>query len=578
MTPNFPRNAPRPPSTGFSLIELTVALLIVVLLAGIALRSTNELSFQVRYEQTQERLNRIKEAIIGNPSRTVNGQPDISGFVADMGRLPGSIRELLQPGACVTATNVLSDPPLACVDPGESWRWFNGPCSDETSQPQAACLTAGKVWLGWQIDSALGSSLGYGWRGPYLTVTHNPASTDAITDGWGRTVEDNPSTAGINEADNLNYGWGFFDLSSLTGNSSDRHNLIIQSFGKNHQRDNVIPISANYDNDYPSNSNLFGTEYYPNPIVRRQDWLLDISGGISVNIAKQFGANKFCAFTGPATKYATQAKCENAGGSWGGASCSFDQDSCKAVGGRWNQCYLVLSACSSTGGTQQVGCRFTEKSCNTAGGSGSWDTTARSCNIFSEQARCANAGGSWNSGASRCDFTETSCSLAGGAWTAECEFTSATCPTATAGVTWENTIKPASCNFNYSACNALSGHSSGDNYCYLTHGENTGSKYDVASCDAASGSWAKKICLTVFYRENGHINSVSSQSVGIEENGGYQTINFTFNPGTNVPIGLNAIGIYEHDGTNCTSTPYPPSRQPIQTLFNARSGLPVINW
>ncbi|MGR8935200.1 MAG: type II secretion system protein [Gammaproteobacteria bacterium] len=123
---------------GFSLIELTV-----VLLAGIALHSTSEMSFQVRYEQTQERLQRIKEAIIGNPSRTINGQPDISGFVTDMWRLPLNIHELLERRYCSDdRTKDYSDP--TCLKPIEQPSY--GP------------------------DITYNSGLYYGWNGPYLTV------------------------------------------------------------------------------------------------------------------------------------------------------------------------------------------------------------------------------------------------------------------------------------------------------------------------------------------------------------------------------------------------------------------------
>ena len=80
---------------GFSLIELVVVLLIITVLSTIAIRSTVDIGYSARYEQTKERLNSIRQSIVGNPKRSINGQPDISGFVADMGRLPINVRELI---------------------------------------------------------------------------------------------------------------------------------------------------------------------------------------------------------------------------------------------------------------------------------------------------------------------------------------------------------------------------------------------------------------------------------------------------------------------------------------------------
>ena len=145
---------------GFSLIELTVALLIITTLATIAVRSTNDLSFQVRHDQTKDRLAQIKQAIIGNPQRTVNGQPDISGFVADMGRLPSCLRELIDNYNCTTAT--------------QNTIWATGRCSVVGFTNQHDCVTNAATWTPNSGD------IGVGWRGPYLSVSGNPTNIDAI--------------------------------------------------------------------------------------------------------------------------------------------------------------------------------------------------------------------------------------------------------------------------------------------------------------------------------------------------------------------------------------------------------------
>ena len=75
-----------------------VVLTIGIALAGIAVKSASDLAFVARYEQTSETAKRIKSAIIGSPGKHFNGQSDISGYVADMGRTPDYLRDLLQAG------------------------------------------------------------------------------------------------------------------------------------------------------------------------------------------------------------------------------------------------------------------------------------------------------------------------------------------------------------------------------------------------------------------------------------------------------------------------------------------------
>ena len=119
----------------------------------------------------------------------------------------------------------------------------------------------------------------------------------------------------------------------------------------------------------------------------------------------------------------------------------------------------------------------------------------------------------------------------------------------------------------------------------MAHAENIGAKYDSDGCDVAKGHWVGKICLRLFYR-NPNIASIYSNSININENGSYQTFNFsTFkdssdNPISNIPMGLNAIGIYEYDGSSCktSTTLYPNDRKPISVQFIPHTTLPIINW
>ncbi len=182
---------------GMTLLELTVVLLILVTLSTIALRSTTGLQDQARWEQTKKRYEAIKKAIFGDPTITINGHPDISGFISDTGRLPACIQELLIEGYC--------------------------PKNTFCNQTDCNNDTPGS-WV----------STGYNWNGPYLTSSEPATDTDAFSDGWGNTG------AG-------NYGWSVaFDSPATTSATS----ISIKSLGK----DQTAGGAVSYDIDYPSSA------------------------------------------------------------------------------------------------------------------------------------------------------------------------------------------------------------------------------------------------------------------------------------------------------------------------------------
>jgi len=123
-------------------------------------------------------------------------------------------------------------------------------------------------------------------------------------------------------------------------------------------------------------------------------------------------------------------------------------------------------------------------------------------------------------------------------------------------------------------------------------------KNNDASC-GSSGTWdyaKQKICMKIFYRKSidATMDILTSDfdnsdtdidPITIIEDGRNQTINFSNfrdSGGTifdGLPLGVNAIGIYEHDGVNCTNTVYPSNRNGSQQiLFVPHSTLPPINW
>ena len=187
---------------GFTLVEVLTVMLVLVAIASVTVEVGSDLAFQNRYEVTKDRYEKIKRAIIGRPDVLINGQPDISGFVADMGRLPDNLRELFQAGYCVSTVgsapaNLTTDwRPSTCTG---DWLWSNTPCSDNTSTTEATCTTAGHRWMGTQISTGIK----LGWNGPYLSSKYPASDFRALGDSWANLSTDD------------NYGWIFTPVTNL---------------------------------------------------------------------------------------------------------------------------------------------------------------------------------------------------------------------------------------------------------------------------------------------------------------------------------------------------------------------------
>ncbi len=136
-----------PDSSGFSLLEVVVALAVaaalVTMLGVVASRAMQS----SRESQTQEQNRRIFNAIVGDPTR------GSFGFLGDMGRLPATLSELVTQGS-QTAFH-----------------------TQDGSTPHQG-------------------NVGAGWRGPYLTSPFT--TTDLFNDPWGQALSytNTSSTAG----------------------------------------------------------------------------------------------------------------------------------------------------------------------------------------------------------------------------------------------------------------------------------------------------------------------------------------------------------------------------------------------
>lgn len=174
--------------TGFTLLEMVLVLFLVGLMASATLMLTENVEDQAKYDETKRRMDIMRKAIVGDPTRTVNGGPEISGFVADIGRLPKCVAELL----------VLGEEIIPPTNP----QTYASPCDD----------TAITVW---QQDTD--SHVWSGWHGPYIQVLPERNGELRFRDGYGNS---DPDTT----IDGQNSGWIFNEslgTLSLTSNGVD---------------------------------------------------------------------------------------------------------------------------------------------------------------------------------------------------------------------------------------------------------------------------------------------------------------------------------------------------------------------
>ena len=141
--------APGHPRQAFTLLELLIVVAILSTLAFGAVSLVDESDEHARFGDSKTRLFKLREGIIGEPSALLNRPPIIQGYVADMGRLPNTISELVNQG---------SQP---------SWNYY----------------TNANIWAG--------------WRGPYLHTSAENLGLKVYSDGWGNTGDTN------------NFGWRF---------------------------------------------------------------------------------------------------------------------------------------------------------------------------------------------------------------------------------------------------------------------------------------------------------------------------------------------------------------------------------
>jgi hypothetical protein len=157
---------------------------------------------QQRFETTKQRMEQIRYAIIGDSSRSLNGQPTISGFIADTGRLPASIQNLMEDVAYCTNPQFTNKEDCETPPPNTpaftSGDWILASCSNATLTTQAACEANDDMW-----------AYDHNWQRPYIPKDSNGLFLDA----WGSAI-------------NVR----FYELEDISNNLQERR-LVISSLG-----------------------------------------------------------------------------------------------------------------------------------------------------------------------------------------------------------------------------------------------------------------------------------------------------------------------------------------------------------
>jgi type II secretory pathway pseudopilin PulG len=604
---------------------MMVTLLIMVITATAIMQSISNSQDPALYQQTQDRVQAIKNAIIH--VQTVNGVPIVTGFAADMGRLPNNLQELLTYN-------------------GNTPNWAAGACYNISDTLQAytdqqSCLTNSDKWI----------PVGYGWRGPYLQTAKNPTSdSDAFTDGWGRNYTEpyNPRSAtcpnasyqlvldidngeGCHLADTTNYGW-YYSAPPLTdaNNNANSYNAAayLQSYGSDRLPDYVHFTTNTYEQDYPANIIQPGTSENPAPLMQPSDWLFNLGNmpiSLALNNGQQFvqpasiAVNFSRTQPSPSTIYAQSSSdvptvCSMVGGTWNGspAQCIINSTVCGVLGGTWNGPSSVSGTCTLT----QLPLASL---CTSVAANGSWSSTLNQCTLTSlTQAVCNNN----NASASGFTASPYNYNLNGTFSSPNCALPVSPTLAVFCSTTYPSGWTIPKCTLPTVLFQTIGDLTASNGFCaaiggYVYTGGSTNSPgcfitapllpVSPAACTSSTSQCQQNVCLTVFYRIPSSnlpyppqlalawpITSTSpaSPSPTVMNDGQPHAVNFSSGFAANtvtgiplVPAGQNAISVTQADpggqcsGTSWTNPVYPANHAPGPIPQTFLPGQPLIfNW
>ena len=249
--------------TGFTLLELLMVVSILSSVAYLAIDNIASSDAQNKWELTDIRLQTMRRAIIGDSRRSLNGKSELSGFVVDMGRLPGCVAELLAAESC--SGEVL--PEYTLFDNNQAG----------------------------------------GWNGPYLKATHLTNGA-AFRDAWG-----NKSNTNID--DEMYFGWEYKVIDSPL--DQNHQAVMVQSLGLDGNKNPLLSDDYGklsfYERDYPPTLHtgddysadplpLIRTNQYRQPVTQYNEVSLNYSGALWLDLG-------------------VLSACENAGGEFDAGAC-----------------------------------------------------------------------------------------------------------------------------------------------------------------------------------------------------------------------------------------------------------------
>ncbi|MDR2364535.1 MAG: prepilin-type N-terminal cleavage/methylation domain-containing protein [Zoogloeaceae bacterium] len=247
------------PARGFTLVELLVVVAVLAATALAAFGLMTEDRAQVRMDDTRTRLTILRQAIIGLETPAYGGAMRLSGFVADNGKLPSSLDELL------TLPSVPSDD---ASPPTKAYAALADVMA-ASARPKLANTLNDKCYPdppanGDELPEDTPSLL-KGHRGQYLA---GAAQNGAFRDGWGNHgKDDNPPTD--NDADKLHFGWQV----RFNGDDAAKNDLP----DDNLERMTITSLGADNLKGQSSDLNL-AAEADISMEIRPEDWQVNLAG------------------------------------------------------------------------------------------------------------------------------------------------------------------------------------------------------------------------------------------------------------------------------------------------------------
>lgn len=166
-------------AAGFTLLELLVVLVILATVTTLAMRSVDGVVDQQKYEMSQRGLEQIEAAVLGSPDdRAADGTRTISGFVADMGRLPKTVEKGEEPTKVLTLAELWENP-----NPSVLFGVRRALTSVSDFQDPDVYVPGG-------------------WRGPYIRL---PLGAMNMLDHWGNAYTSPASPPALGTSDTTGY-------------------------------------------------------------------------------------------------------------------------------------------------------------------------------------------------------------------------------------------------------------------------------------------------------------------------------------------------------------------------------------